>query len=484
MKQRRHILIIPAVLALGLMLAACGNADTTASGPAETEIETEAGAGGLDRETQSPETAEPGQDTSGDPAGKPETDISGSDSAGQTAPAGGSYFKSGDFTYRLRVSPGVPENPDSPVLSFYKRDRNFSNSFYPLHTLRLAPQAKDGVYEVEDTGGGQKGTALTVEWARSGPIVLHGEMEEAGTYYPVDENLIMPEQFERPLNETDMIGLTAKDMGLMRNQFYAVYGRAFKTEELKNHFEAQPWYEARLSADSFDETLLSGLEKRNIAFLKAAAESYDEAKAQETKAAYAALPEAPYRNLLPERGEILVELSSDSEHAGDRGIYYEAQGTISVPITITRAEYQALANGTELKPVSDELTGETVVLKKAENTQYGEYVMVDPRNPDEDNGTYVNFTYDPYSQTFSMWANSADTVFKKAYEGNIFVLKGACEEYYNYFNLPDSARPQGAGAFRVMDFNEADPYGPSPYMGNILVTDDKGYVKALYYMGD
>ena len=49
-------------------------------------------------------------------------------------------------------------------------------------------------------------------------------------------------------------------------------------------------------------------------------------------------------------------------------------------------------------------------------------------------------------------------------EGNVFVLKGACEEYYNYFNL--SERPQGAGAFRVMEFNENDPYGPSPYMGN------------------
>ena len=109
-------------------------------------------------------------------------------------------------------------------------------------------------------------------------------------------------------------------------------------------------------------------------------------------------------------------------------------------------------------------------------------MLIDPKNPDEASGTYVNFSYEPYSQTFSMWTDSVDTVFKTVYEGNVFVLKGACEEYYNYFNL--SERPQGAGAFRVMEFNENDPYGPSPYMGNQLVTDAKGYIKALYFMGD
>ena len=94
---------------------------------------------------------------------------------------GGSYFKSGDFTYRLRVTPGTPENPDFPVLEFVKRDPNFSNAFSALHTFRLDAPAADGTYTLTDSGGrADRGdpSPLTGRWAD--PWVLRGEMEEAG----------------------------------------------------------------------------------------------------------------------------------------------------------------------------------------------------------------------------------------------------------------------------------------------------------------
>lgn len=99
--------------------------------------------------------------------------------------------------------------------------------------------------------------------------------------------------------------------------------------------------------------------------MKAAEDSFDEAQAREIKSGYAALPPAPYEDLLPERGEIWVELYSDAGHTVDRGLYYQAKGTISVPITITRDQYISLNEGTQLELVSDGLTGETVILKKA-----------------------------------------------------------------------------------------------------------------------
>lgn len=531
MRNNRRAWMVPAVIALGLLLAACGRQGMehmTGSGPAETAgngaAGAQAGKGAQDSDSaQSGNGAQDGdgvqngngaQDGNGTQSetgtqpgfGTPGTDGAQADGTGGQNQAGtgasqagrkntgasqskvtaemigGSYFKSGDFTYRLRVTPGTPENPDFPVLEFVKRDPNFSNAFSMLHTFRLDTPAADGTYTLTDSAGGQAGSSFTIDWTVGGPVVLHGEMEEAGTYYPVDGNLMMPELFARPLNQSDLIGLTQDELKLMRNQFYAVYGREFKTEAMKTYFESQPWYKARFGADGFNELLLGGLERRNIAFLKAAEDSFDEAQAREIKSGYAALPPAPYEDLLPERGEIWVELYSDAGHTVDRGLYYQAKGTISVPITITRDQYISLNEGTQLELVSDGLTGETVILRKAQDTQYGDYVLIDPKNPDEASGTYVNFSYEPYSQTFSMWTDSVDTVFKTVYEGNVFVLKGACEEYYNYFNL--SERPQGAGAFRVMEFNENDPYGPSPYMGNQLVTDAKGYIKALYFMGD
>lgn len=39
-------------------------------------------------------------------------------------------------------------------------------------------------------------------------------------------------------------------------------------------------------------------------------------------------------------GEIEVELASDKEHAVDKGLYYAAEGTISVPITLTAEQYK------------------------------------------------------------------------------------------------------------------------------------------------
>lgn len=45
-------------------------------------------------------------------------------------------------------------------------------------------------------------------------------------------------------------------------------------------------------------------------------------------------------------------------------------------------------------------------------------------------------TYNPDSGLYSFWANSADTRFKRVYQGVVYVLKGACEEYYGYFDMP------------------------------------------------
>ena len=247
MRNSRRAWMVPAVIALGLLLAACGRQGMehmTGSGPAETAgngaAGAQAGKGAQDGDSaQSGNDAQDGdgaqngngaQDGNGTQSGTgtqpgfgtPGTDGAQADGTGGQNQAGtgasqagrkntgasqskvtaemigGSYFKSGDFTYRLRVTPGTPENPDFPVLEFVKRDPNFSNAFSMLHTFRLDAPAADGTYTLTDSAGGQAGSSFTIDWTVGGPVVLHGEMEEAGTYYPVDGNLMMPELFARP----------------------------------------------------------------------------------------------------------------------------------------------------------------------------------------------------------------------------------------------------------------------------------------------
>lgn len=398
-----------------------------------------------------------------------------------------SYFKAGDFRYTMEILPGGPGERNTLSVTVNKRsmepqDWERSNAVLGLGVYRLPYSSKTSSYSLTNEMDGAAGnTAAAVELSvnRDGTVSLNGNGGAAGIYYTCKENLELPEAFYRPLNGADLIGLNKEQMRIIRNQFYAVYGRKFQNEELNAYFGAKPWYQGTTDPAQFDDRLLGNLIKRNISFLQEAEDDYDANKAKEQKREYDALSPAPYLSLLPESGEILVTLASDREHTEDRGIYYKAEGTISVPITLTREQYRRLSDGEELVVSTDELTGEQKTLKKAIDQEYGEFVF-----GDEAEGDYVMSSYNPGTGLYSLWADSADTRFKRVYQGDVYVLKGACEEYYGYFNMKREELKESAGNYRVMDFDEQGPYGPQEYSGNVLVRDAKGYVKALYFWGD
>ena len=58
---------------------------------------------------------------------------------------------------------------------------------------------------------------------------------------------------------------------------------------------------------------------------------------------------------------------------------------------------------------------------------------MDTPDGNEDYGDYVMAAYEPGSGIYRLWSDSDDTRFKRIYEGPIYVLKGACEEYFYYF---------------------------------------------------
>lgn len=398
-----------------------------------------------------------------------------------------SYFKAGDFRYTMEIVPGGPEERDTLSVTVNKRsmepqDWERSNAAMGLGVYRLPYSNGISSYSLTNEMKGAAGTtadAMELSINPDGTVSLDGNGEAAGIYYTCEDNLELPESFYRPLNGTDLIGLDKERMRIIRNQFYAVYGRKFQNEELNAYFGAKPWYQGTAEPAQFDDRLLGGLIKRNISFLQEAENEFDANEAEKQKQEYDALSPAPYLSLLPTSGEILVTLAPDREHAEDKGIYYRAEGTISVPITLTQKQYRALLDGEELAVTTDELTGEQKTLKKSEEQEYGQFVF-----GDELEGDYVMSSYDSGTGLYSLWADSADTRFKRVYQGDIYVLKGACEEYYGYFNMKREELKESAGNYRVMDFEDQSPYGPQEYSGNVLVRDSKGYVKALYFWGD
>lgn len=70
---------------------------------------------------------------------------------------------------------------------------------------------------------------------------------------------------ERLLTEEDLIGLTGRDLKIMRNEIFARHGYIFKTEDMKAHFNSQPWYEGKYDDVS---SMLSDIEVKNVSFIK------------------------------------------------------------------------------------------------------------------------------------------------------------------------------------------------------------------------
>ena len=392
----------------------------------------------------------------------------------------GTYFKGGDMSYRLEVSPGGRKNRNQLTLDFMKAEppgRAYS-SLYQLQFFFYLPGTNlqtsgDNLEDWEEPGT----ASYQFQFYEDGRMELFGDSEAAGVYFPM-ETLFFSETYERPLNETDLLKLDAEQLRILRNQYFAAYGREFKNQELQKYFEQQPWYEKAENADQMAEANFTELDKRNMEFIKKAEKEFDAEQWERVHKEYGQLPQTPYKELLPEHMEIGIVLN-DFENTKDRGLYYEAPGTISIPLMLTPQEYETVMKEfKEIELCVNELTGETAVVSVSD----GEYGDVKLQYQSEDWTDYCFLAYEPYSGCYRLWGDSDDTRFKKVYEGTVCILKGAEEEWGHHFFSSKEERPPE----KIVDFYKSENLFEyeEVYGGNRPVFDEKGYVKALYYFGD
>lgn len=79
---------------------------------------------------------------------------------------------------------------------------------------------------------------------------------------------ILPGSDTVVLTEADLIGMTADELRLARNEIYARHGRIFNDPELQAYFNTKSWYAERLPGDQFTDDMLSVVERANIALIK------------------------------------------------------------------------------------------------------------------------------------------------------------------------------------------------------------------------
>ena len=76
---------------------------------------------------------------------------------------------------------------------------------------------------------------------------------------------IFPQASDRPLSIEDVENLNGWELKIMRNEIYARHGYIFRTEEMKEYFKSQRWYEPKY--ENVDD-MLTKVEKQNIKLIK------------------------------------------------------------------------------------------------------------------------------------------------------------------------------------------------------------------------
>ena len=124
-----------------------------------------------------------------------------------------------------------------------------------------------------DEGNGSEAPVYTVTFhvapdLSDRHISVEGSGALAGDYYPMEGSFLFPDVFVRYLSKADLCMWPTEDLSLLRNEIYAAHGRIFKSDILNSYYLGKLWYRGIIQPDVFSESVLSDVEKKNIAFIK------------------------------------------------------------------------------------------------------------------------------------------------------------------------------------------------------------------------
>ncbi len=323
-------------------------------------------------------------------------------------------------------------------------------------------------YEVTVTlpSGDGAGNAVSLQFAGAEEEVPAEVRPLAGEYYLLGET---EDLIVRYLCRAELCGYPTEDLRLMRNSIYAAHGRRFRDEKLTEYMERKAWYRGLTAPENFSEEVLSAAEKSNIALLKEMEEIPADRRAALYGADYAIenFDFAPYLPLLSLNEE--TGLEADLGQAEDCGAYYRVPGRLSLPVTLTREQWEHVRAGGTEEICVDELTGETMLLECDSRGCWQLYP--EGEQPADGIDSDIGCRYNWATGLYQLWQASDDTVMKPVYEGDLYLLKGAV--WGGMVNLAAASELQ----------EEITPQSGTVY-GNCLYHNGRGYFTAVYALGD
>lgn len=88
----------------------------------------------------------------------------------------------------------------------------------------------------------------------------------------INNEFILPDSSVRVLDKSELVGFSAEQCRLARNEIYAKHGRMFDDAGLQNYFNSRSWYHGAIPTKQFNDNMLSDIEIQNrnliIAFEK------------------------------------------------------------------------------------------------------------------------------------------------------------------------------------------------------------------------
>lgn len=244
----------------------------TASGTVIKGVETEP-------VTEKPESDTPETEDSGNPTGEGSTgktgtstetgDSSNGDSSGNSGSGTDGYY--GDTSYNDGSYEDGSYNDNSYNDNSYNdnsyNDNSYNDNSYNDNSYN-DDSYNDNWYdgpniEIEDSSNGDH--YYDDSWSDSGnnsgggsDLIVEGE--------PAD--ILLPGITTRYITESELYNFSDSMIRFVRNEIFALHGRIFKSEDLREYFMSKSWYTPMYAPEDFDACMFSILNKYEIANLE------------------------------------------------------------------------------------------------------------------------------------------------------------------------------------------------------------------------
>ena len=136
---------------------------------------------------------------------------------------------------------------------------------------KLSEKPSEGNHEKQASSSSANPVQEKSQASKSESAENGGKPEKAGVNEEQSEDMdreyVLPNSDSQYLTYTDLVGLSAEELRIARNELYARHGRKFRDTNLQEYFESRSWYQGTIEPDDFTDKIFNEYELANKALI-------------------------------------------------------------------------------------------------------------------------------------------------------------------------------------------------------------------------